>query len=248
VTFTREDICPECGHAFDRTQLEQWYTPYQPSALGPLWPGSRVSVATASLFMPGRVGRFLPPRPNQARINEAAAVSRLIALILFVILLIGGFASLQSGTTVVIVLVLGPIAAWSLSDLCESTIALLAARLVEPVGVQAHNRRLFWRCLCRCFSTHLAVHMSLLCCSAIAIVLLAENSAAFRASPVSVLGLLMAPTLISMSWWWLCLGRAIWVRGIPSTGRTILILLIPIIGGAYMVLFTILSGIGGAVR
>jgi hypothetical protein len=128
-------------------------------------------------------------------------------------------------------------------------IAALLARLVEPRAVAARERYFFWRNLCRCFSSHLLASTVLFCLMVGVVAAVAYNMRPSfgYVNPLFRL-IFVLPYLIPLGtilWWWHCLGRAIIARGAPSAGRTVVILLIPLIGLGTLVFGVLLAFLEG---
>jgi hypothetical protein len=228
-----EDRCPECGHDFNRERLIRWSTePNLPLNFTRSDHGEQDGfILIGSLSWPSRLGRELPPLANS---GAAAAYGwGMRALGAFVIWIVIGVTSNPSMSGWVMLLPIIPILA---TLFCETMVALLLKRLVEPVAVPKEQRYRFWRMICRCFSTYFPI-------SCAAVPLLARLIA-----PARVIGypsttgtrivmtlLLMAGPALMILWWWVALGKAIAARGRPSTGRTAAIWLIPLVGAASVV-------------
>jgi hypothetical protein len=213
-----ENRCPECGEAFDIEQLVARQTqPDQPILSRPSCKGALKAVFLCSLLNPSRIGQELPGHPdNSEAIFYSMTMKYLGAILLLLVVHIGHspqnpFFLVASAIIVVMA--------------TEHTIAWLLARSVVPrSGPLSTDRFGFWLNLCRCFSGYFVL----------------SSLASFVLSPFARLGLwgpMVAFTSL-MLWWWCSLGLAIWTRSMPSRGRVVTILLIPLIGLAYILIGT----------
>ncbi len=218
LTGLTMDRCPECGVPFDRGELSRCLLePSQPLPYGGLR-GQHASfgqILYASLFEPTKLGRDLPCRPDSETATAYGFVSRSAAFGLMVLPL----SILIKGEGLGPILLMG-IAVMIVSHLCEVVIAGSLSRYVQPCNVPRHGRYRFWRTMCNCFSTHLPIAVGLTVPLACLLVMM-------EAQVVSLV-FISIPPLISLWWWW-CLGQAISKRGLRSTGKTAVILLIPVI-------------------
>lgn len=237
LSGTNEDRCSECGQSFDRATLIEWTTdPRQRLPLGSLsQPGD--NTLRLSLFDPARLGRLLPPHPDVAAVKAYSRVVRLLAVVGAPLVLTSTMAIITGEAgffshvlpALPLPLLIAPLA-------CESLIAVLLARFVEPGSVPRPDWYPFWRTLCRLFASYLLITVSLVCLLIILAVVLIELMSS--SNPVSWI----VPTLpfwipVGMVlWWWHGLGQAIAARGAPCTARTVIILFIPAIALAAIAL------------
>ena len=225
LTGLTEDRCPECGRPFHRARLTRWST--ERNLPLNFWPNedpdpAMWSVVVASLFAPRRLARSLPPRADHAQATSYGLVSRIIFVI--GLTLLGVVLSEGSPEAFGVGLWMGGVVAIS-SVLCETIIAGLLRVWVIPHAVPNAERYLFWRRLCHCFSTFLHLEAGAVFLSVLATYKnLSLDLIAFA--------LALGPPAAVVLWWWFCLARAIRARGLPSAGRTFVVLLIPVAGAA----------------
>ena len=228
-----EDRCPECGGDFDRQRLVRWCTERDLPLNFTRSEPTDSDGLLLTLTNPARLSREMPP---MARKNNAAAfgwgMRGLGALIMFfVVALLTNNGEAAART---LPFVLGPIAG---TVFCETIIAVLLARLVEPVAVPPQSRYRFWSTICICFSSYFPISCVVVPLLIRIIIEMAESL--LRSSPSAdilvPLAIVAAPAMMIL-WWWLALARAVIARGRASSGRIAVIWLIPAVGLASVVL------------
>ena len=226
LTGLTEDRCPECGQAFDRAALARWATQRDaPLTLGPdgttqnLWSG----IGLPSLFAPKRLARRLPPLASRLEAIRYSLIPRsLTCLILIALATVDG-----RGLVVIPLAVLLCIAVTSCSLLCEVAVAGVLAWLVVPRSVPRTQSYHFWRNLCHCFSTYLALTPALILATIGPLIWrppLKEDLFVLLAQVAGRLG-----PLGILLWWWIALAKVIYARGLPSARRAVAAVVIPLI-------------------
>lgn len=225
---TPEDRCPECGQIFGRDRLVTWATGRNlPLTFERCDPGVNQgkTILWASLFAPTWLGRELPPFADRTAAVRYSLCIRVIAAIVG-----AGVAAPFGGDLPFALIVTAAVFLASLA--CESMATLLLARLARPRAVPRHHTHRFWRNLCHLFSAHLLITCGL-----------AGLSDTILFWPFGAVAIL-APVVL---WWWLCLGKAVFGRALPSAGRTAAVLLIPVVALVAIVLGYALGVLGGFV-
>ncbi len=222
-----ENRCPECGGDFDRQRLVRWCTERDlPLSFTRSEPTDSDGLLL-TLTNPARLAREMPPMAFKGNATAFGWVMRgLGAFIIFVVAAVLANASEAAGWA--LLFSIGPIAG---TLFCEAIIALLLARLVEPVAVPPQNRYRFWSTICICFSSYFPISCGVVPLLIRAIIDVADSL--LRSSPsariYAPLAIMAAPVLMIL-WWWLALARAVAARGRASSGRTAVIWLIPAVG------------------
>ncbi len=238
LTGLAENRCPECGEPFDPDRLRRWTCGDLPLTFGPRRDGGGYwELFRHSLFRPTRLAKDLPPLALRAQAFWHGMIQTLflpLGMLFFALVI----AFSRHGEGIIIFLFI-PIPLLIAPAACEFLIAWLLSRYVEPRAVPLHARLRFWRTLCNCFSTHLLVTIVFLCPFPLLNQIMARqriNSPAWMWLSIVSVVILYGTPLLTLLWWWFCLGTAIAARGLPSWGRIGVIFLIPIIGIGAIVL------------
>ncbi|HPD32057.1 MAG TPA: hypothetical protein PLL20_18860 [Phycisphaerae bacterium] len=224
-----QDRCPECGNHFNRERLIRWST--EPNL--PLGftrsdnPDQHGRVLTNSMTRPARLARELPPMPCKAGATTYGWAMRGAGV--FVIFMAAAIMSYDADAAgYALLFSVGPVVG---TLFCEAIIALLLARLVEPLAVLRGAEYRFWRTLCACFSTYFPISCAVVLFLPRIFIEIADSSATLDDFVIFCLQLAMMtiPALMIL-WWWLALAKAITARGRASSGRTAAVWLIPVVG------------------
>ncbi len=221
LTGLPEDRCPECGQSFDRRALTAMMSgPYPPPLTSMRADEGVLKVVSYSLFRPSRIGRELAVRCDPSLMLVYGAATKLCAVVLVLLCIALGTGGHGGGTELI------PLPAIVLMAMfTETAIAFLLARLSEPsTPIPRKVRYPFWRNLTRCFGMHLLVSAGMILLG-ISLPWAVDRQ---DYTPHAVIGGLA----LSFLWWWLNLGTAIVVRAKPTTGRFVILLLIPVAGVA----------------
>lgn len=221
VTYTGEDRCPECGEAFDRAYLTHWATaPDQPLPSFPdMGLAATSSLANWALSFPSLLGRWLPPRPDHTGVGRFSLFCRLTAsigipsaLVLFNVVFFGGTREALILLTLAPSILIGSIS-------CEEMVVAVLSWLVSPRSVAGSDVRRFWRCLVRCFTVYLLIHLGVV----LLILFLAAQALGF---------MILMPFISAavIAWWWYALTKAIWARSEPSPSQRAAVILIALVG------------------
>jgi len=235
LTGLPDNRCPECGNMFDRELLANWSTAVDlPVPYGyplPAYVRYR-TLAWASLFVPGQLGRKLPPIANIESIMRYSMGVRVIAMFIFAISFHAATWYEYWGIGHCLPLLLSAVL-FVLLPLCiELAIARSLARKAEPRSVLQPLWYRFWRMLCHCFSTHLIL-FSLLLSSLVILVAIGQMTTGWDDFIFIFFIINLSLLVLSYLWWWFCLGKAVFARSISSKSRDsitaimIMILLIP---------------------
>lgn len=230
--------CPECGKAFDRQRLLYWTTGQEVPLLGD--PGGEgvqptESILAASLVWPGRLGRNLSPYAGRKASLSYSRTMRVSAIVLtgsIGISLIPGFGTLILAVAAGFGVLVG-------SALAELTLAAILDHLVQPVAVNRAARYNFWLVLCRCFSGHLFVSGAAVILSGLIVMSGLNHVLIYQQAPIL--------TGAAIVWWWICLGRAVWARGLPTGGRIVALFLVPVVAALAIMVGSFVAFIFGMV-
>jgi hypothetical protein len=232
-----EDRCPECGEPFDRMALLRW-TVARDLPLGLNWLGRERTLRqiwTTCLMQPQSIGRELPPHPNRENAILYGIATRCASALMVAVMAV--LTTRDAEAVMLLAVWTGPILA---TIFCEAILASLLARFVEPVAVPPGHRYRFWRTLCTCFSAHFPVSCAVMPLLSWGVQQLTRNeflSSANRSTFVMLYRFLPFLGVVTlMVWWWWGLSRAIAARSNPSLGRSVITMLIPVIGGVAIVL------------
>jgi hypothetical protein len=221
-----EDRCPECGRHFDRQRLIKWETEWGVDLVFTRNPGAYLhnSLMHAALFAPSRVGRELAPGVDPEQTWRHGWQMRLVGIgeLLVFAPMIGGR---WDWMPLVLCLFVSPAIVLT-TLMCEGLTSEVFSRLVEPVRCPVLRTGGFWRSLCQCFSAHFPVT-----CVAVAV------------AGVRFETFVLPVALVCLAWWWACLGRAVLARSVPSPGRIVALLFVPVIAGLAVLVGSALGAI-----
>jgi hypothetical protein len=228
-----ESRCPECGEPFDRQRLHEWAMtanlPLLFTRSGRPYPYK--SMMMIALLAPSLLGRELPPAADVDEARRHGRRMRWGGIIVFGALTLTWFLTTGEWVLPIVAIAIMVPVSFAATLLCEALTAALLARFVKPLHDQnqAGQPTRFWRSLCYCLSAHFP-----LTCLGIGLM-----------NCMGGIGALAI--IVSFVWWWLGIGRAVWARSLPSAGRVVALLLIPVVvfasaavgylQGAIMILF-----------
>jgi hypothetical protein len=209
----------------------------QPLRLNPYVTGFRrfVSVYLASLFTPGRLGRLLPPRVSAWDAFCYSVVVRCVAALIISAITVADPTTTLSTPDIGLLVLLTSLYVVLASLASDVFIAGTLAARAEPRQVAKQQRFRFWFALCCAFSSHLILSAASIPTCFVAAGMVWDDG---QGDDLAVLFLIIGTTapFLFGAWWWFCLGRAIFVRGVSSGAKWLIVALIPLLGaaGAYV--------------
>jgi hypothetical protein len=213
------EVCPECGLAFDRARMIEWSTrtdlpPWSNRQL--LSTGSWPQLFFDALFAPSVLGRNLPPLISRLRLWRYAAVVR--SLVLLPILAF--FPMLGRGLDGVIValIFISFLCSWGSGELCERVAARSIPRSARPTAVPSEGAPALWLGLVRCHASYLVATWII---GTLCVLTLAPAGLGWAA--------LIVGHLVPLVWWTGGLSRAIVARCVEPVSR------VRVAGGLFIV-------------
>ncbi len=224
LTGLPEDRCPECGEQFNREELLPWreMANDQNAILRGTWSSHQfiVDVFLDSLFCPRLLALALCPQPSLIMSIIYGLLTRL--LVFMAGLVASLIVDLPDQGLFLFAIALGLLT----SMMGEGLIAAVLSRYVSPLLVPPRKRYRFWLAICQCFSGHLISP-----CLLIGLFLVMTSTISNSVAVAFIFAIIIPLLLLCLVWWWHHLAQAIIARSRHSLSRTVIICLLPIIGG-----------------